>query len=312
MHDPVSFGRILKDLRRARDLTQEELARLVACAAITIKKIEADALRPSRQIVERLADVLAVAGEERIGFIQLARTSARNGHSAPTPLTLDPLTALTVTPDDTNLLRALLETSFPALRNPYKGLRPFTEADASDFFGRTILTEQLLARLAGESTVARFLAVVGPSGSGKSSVVRAGLVPAIRQGGLPGSEHWFVAELLPGDHPLDELEAALLRVAVNPPASLLEQLQADERGLLRAVNRVLPGNDNSELLLVIDQFEEIFTLVEDEATRLHFLNSLLVAVLAPRSRLRVIVTLRRFLRPTAVVSGPWRPRAAVY
>ena len=75
--------------------------------------------------------------------------------------------------------------------------------------------------------LALFLAVVGPSGSGKSSVVRAGLIPALRRGELAGSEQWLVVELLPGVHPLEELEAVLLRIAVNPPSSLLEQLKEE-------------------------------------------------------------------------------------
>jgi hypothetical protein len=176
--------------------------------------------------------------------------------------------------------------------NPYKGLRAFQEPDAADFFGREALVTRLLARLAEPSAQHRFLAVVGPSGSGKSSVVRAGLVPAIRRGELPQSDRWFVLSIIPGAHPLEELEAALLRVAVNPPPTLLEQLQDDERGLLRAVKRILPDDPATELVLVIDQFEEIFTLVPDEATRTHFLNSLIVAVTDPRTRLRVVVTLR--------------------
>ena len=75
-----------------------------------------------------------------------------------------------------------------AIYNPYKGLRAFQEADADEFFGREALTGQLLARLATGVENNRFLAVVGPSGSGKSSVVKAGLVPALRKGALPGSE----------------------------------------------------------------------------------------------------------------------------
>jgi WD40 repeat protein len=171
--------------------------------------------------------------------------------------------------------------------NPYKGLRPFGEGDAEDFFGREELTRQLVHRL-GQT---RFLAVIGPSGSGKSSVVRAGLLPALRRGALPGSSEWRIAEMLPGAHPLEELEAALLRVAANPPASLIEQLQEDERGLLRAAKRILPPGD-TELLLLIDQFEELFTLVADEGIRTHFLESLEAAVTDPNGRLRVVVTLR--------------------
>jgi WD40 repeat protein len=176
--------------------------------------------------------------------------------------------------------------------NPYKGLRAFQEADAPDFFGREALVGRLLARLGERGPAGHFLAVVGPSGSGKSSVVRAGLLPALRQGAVPGSDRWFVTEFVPGPHPLEELEAALLRVAVNPPASLLEQLQCDARGLSRAVKRVLPADERTELVLLIDQFEEVFTLVEDERLRAHLLNSLALAVADPRSRLRVILTLR--------------------
>ncbi len=187
---------------------------------------------------------------------------------------------------------ALLEAIAPAVENPYKGLRAFQEADASDFFGREALTGHLLARMAEKSEFERFLAVVGPSGGGKSSVVRAGLIPALRRGALPGSQRWFVVEMIPGTNPLQELESALLRVAVNRPANLLERLREDDQGLLHAVQRLLPGGAETELVLVIDQFEEVFTLLEDEAARTHFLNSLRAAVTDPRSRLRLIITLR--------------------
>ncbi len=180
----------------------------------------------------------------------------------------------------------------PITDNPYKGLRAFSEADAADFFGRETLTQQLLARLGEGGDLSRFLAVVGPSGSGKSSVVRAGLVPALRRGGLPGSENWFIVDLLPGPHPLEELEAALLHVAVNPPESLLAQLREDKRGLLRAIRRTLPADEATELVLVVDQFEEVFTLLEDEAERAHLLDSLVTAALDERSRVRILVTLR--------------------
>ena len=149
-------------------------------------------------------------------------------------------------------------------RNPYKGLRPFGEADAADFFGREELTRLLVDRL----SESRFLAVVGPSGSGKSSVVRAGLISQVRSGALPGSEGWHVAVLAPGAYPLEELEACLLRIATNPPSSLIEQLGADDRGLLRSIKRVLP-DDNSELVIVLDQLEELFTLVADDSLRSH-------------------------------------------
>jgi len=179
-----------------------------------------------------------------------------------------------------------------AADNPYKGLRAFNEFDATDFFGRETLTQQLLARLGEGGDLARFLMVAGPSGSGKSSVVKAGLIPALRRGGLPGSENWFIVELMPGANPFEELEAALLRVAINPPSSLLDQLREDKRGLLRAVNRCLPDDPAVELVMVVDQFEELFTLVQDEAIRLHLLDNLLTATLDEHSRVRIVLTLR--------------------
>ena len=189
---------------------------------------------------------------------------------------------------------AVGEAAAPLLdvANPYKGLLAFGEADAALFFGREALTQQLLARLAETGPHHRFLAVVGPSGSGKSSLVKAGLVPALRRGALPGTDKWFVLDMVPGAHPFEELETALLRVAVNPPASLLAQLQDGERGLLRAVRRTLPPDDGSELVLIIDQFEELFTLVPDRDVTACFLNALIAAVSDPRSPLRVIATLR--------------------
>ena len=136
----------------------------------------------------------------------------------------------------------------------------------------------------------RLLAVVGPSGSGKSSVVRAGLVPALRNGAIAGSEDWFVTTMVPGVRPFDELEAALTRIAVRPPGPLSEILAADDQAIGRAVRMVVP-DDGAEVVLVVDQFEELFTQV-DGAQRQMFLDGLLAAVHHPRARLRVVVTIR--------------------
>jgi DNA-binding SARP family transcriptional activator/WD40 repeat protein len=177
-----------------------------------------------------------------------------------------------------------------AIRNPYKGLRPFTEADAQDFFGREAFVGRLLERWRRPDGAGRLLVVVGPSGSGKSSTVLAGLIPALRSGGADGSAGWFITEMVPGHHPMEELEAALLRVAVNPPAGLLQLLESGPRGLLDAVDRVVP--EGTEVVLVIDQFEELFTLTETEAERSLLLESLRVAVADPGSRVRIVATLR--------------------
>ena len=177
--------------------------------------------------------------------------------------------------------------------NPYKGLHAFQEADAETFFGRNALTQQLLNHLQDS----RFLAVIGPSGSGKSSVVKAGLLPALRKGALDGSAELFITEMVPSTHPLEELETALLRIAVDSPASLLEPLQKDARGLIRTLRRVLPPPDtqsgqSSQLLLVIDQFEELFTLSEHSEDQQQFIALLLAALNDPQSQLHIVLTLR--------------------
>ncbi len=193
--------------------------------------------------------------------------------------------------------------SVPALQpvNPYKGLRAFESADSRDFFGREAFLNKLLSRLASNASRTpsrendrnggRFLAIVGPSGSGKSSLVNAGLIPVLREGAIEGSERWFTVEMTPGSRPLDELEVALLRVAADQAGNIREQLERDRNGLLRAADLILP-RDNSELLLVIDQFEELFTLVPDEASRAQFLDLLTAAASDARSRVRIIITLR--------------------
>lgn len=173
------------------------------------------------------------------------------------------------------------------IRNPYKGLRSFTETDALDFHGRSALIDDLLEAVGAHPLVA----VVGPSGSGKSSVVRAGLVPALRAGGLPGSRGWLITDMFPGSYPFQELEAALLRVAVERPPGLIDDLTGDNRGLLRATKQILPLDD-SRLLLIIDQFEELFSAVASEETRRLFLESLLTVARDERSRVKVVVTIR--------------------
>jgi WD40 repeat protein/DNA-binding CsgD family transcriptional regulator len=174
--------------------------------------------------------------------------------------------------------------------NPYKGLRAFQQADAVDFFGRDTLVEHLVACLHEDGELYRFLAVVGPSGCGKSSVIKAGLLPALKRGAVPGSENWFVVDMLPGASPLGKLEVALMRVAIKPQLGLMDQLARDAHGLIHAAELVLP--DDRELLMVIDQFEELFTLVENPAITRHFLSLIHAAVTDPRSNVHVIITLR--------------------
>jgi len=185
----------------------------------------------------------------------------------------------------------LIIVSEEEVTNPYKGLQPFEEADSDDFFGRDMLVEKLLGRLKTTEDDHRFLAVIGPSGSGKSSVVKAGVIPALRNGALPTSDRWFMVEMVPGHDPFRELESALLTVAVDPPHDLQERLRTDPHTLVDVIDAILPPDDDAQLLLTIDQFEEVFTMVEDEAARAHFLDLLLSAV-HDSDRFRLIITLR--------------------
>jgi WD40 repeat protein/DNA-binding SARP family transcriptional activator len=177
----------------------------------------------------------------------------------------------------------------PVRPNPYKGLRAFDEPDAEDFFGRDGLVDEVLAQLAGSGPRGRLVLVVGGSGSGKSSLVRAGLLPRVRRGATSGSEHWFVAAMVPGASPFKELAESLRRVAVVESPRLAEELAAGETGIDRVLRRVVP--EGGELLLVVDQLEELFTLADDGAQRA-FLDGLAHAMAVADSRLRVVATLR--------------------
>ena len=180
----------------------------------------------------------------------------------------------------------LLET-----KNPYKGLRAFQQADAADFFGRSAMIERVLDRLQEPVIENNFLAVIGPSGSGKSSLVKAGVLPALRAGRIPGSDGWYYAEMVPGESPIEELGSALLSVSSSPLPGLEDTLRGHVNGLAVGVHEALPTKEN-KLLLMLDQFEELFTQVEEESDRQHFLDLILNAVSAEDSPVIILATLR--------------------
>ncbi|HEY8980870.1 MAG TPA: helix-turn-helix domain-containing protein [Streptomyces sp.] len=143
---------------------------------------------------------------------------------------------------------------------PYRGLARFETGDSALFFGR----EQLTADLVDLLRRRRFAAVFGPSGSGKSSLLRAGLIPALRQARDPRPA--AIRILTPGEHPARHEP---LLTPANTPADAL----------------------HADTFLLVDQFEEIFTLCQDPAERTHFINLLLTAR-SPDSRLRVLLAVR--------------------
>jgi energy-coupling factor transporter ATP-binding protein EcfA2 len=140
----------------------------------------------------------------------------------------------------------------------------------------------------------RFLTVLGPSGSGKSSLVRAGLIPALRKGALPGSETWTLRTLLPGAQPLAALAAQVLQI--HPQGGMiatLDQMRTDPRTLHLATVLALSDRPSSERVVwVVDQFEEIFTLCRDDAEREAFVATLLYAAGFPEGQSVVVLTLR--------------------
>jgi WD40 repeat protein/energy-coupling factor transporter ATP-binding protein EcfA2 len=144
---------------------------------------------------------------------------------------------------------------------PYRGLDAFREEDQHLFFGRQRLIAQLIDQLAGD----RLLVIVGPSGSGKSSLVRAGLLPRLRAGALPGSDGWqILPPIVPGSDPLAALSHVL------PPGPLPERTT----------------------LLFVDQFEETFTLCTGDVVRNAFIERLVELVQDPAAQHRVILTMR--------------------
>ena len=186
-------------------------------------------------------------------------------------------------------------------RNPYKGLKAFRGEDRGDFFGRNALIDEMVgairdacaSELQGRPS-ARLLTVVGPSGSGKSSVVMAGLLPCLQNGGLPGSHKWIYLEYIkPGVHPIEALAQTLSQHLPDRSfVSLCEDLQAESsRGFHLLANRIA-GQVRTHVVLLIDQFEELFTQTSAVSERQQFIDLVVSAVTEPFGSLIVLVTLR--------------------
>ncbi len=176
--------------------------------------------------------------------------------------------------------------------NPFKGLEAFQQTDAAFFFGRETLIDKSLARLREDRDL-RFLAVVGASGSGKSSLVRAGVLPALRAGKLPNSETWRLAIFTPGERPVSALADRLSPLMANGEASSIAAMLHESPDYFDVLtDYTLEGApDTARLVLVVDQFEEVFTRASDtEAEK--FLQILWHAVAKPDGRAHVLITMR--------------------
>jgi WD40 repeat protein/DNA-binding SARP family transcriptional activator len=179
---------------------------------------------------------------------------------------------------------------------PFKGLQYFEELDSDLFFGRELLTAKLVNHLSSS----QFLSVIiGASGSGKSSLVRAGLIPSLNKGQTlldgtkppEGSSEWRVHIITPTAHPLEALAIELTRdsESVTTTSTLMDDLMQDPRSLALFLIRKYP---KQHTLLVLDQFEELFTLCRDEFEREAFIDNLLTTLNQGERHVTLVLTLR--------------------
>ncbi len=246
------FGAELRRLRVRAGLSQRDLAAALYRVASTISEFESGRRLPRVEVAEQYEEHFGLPRGTLVRELALARAE-RLDH-----------------PVDGIAGEHLGDAACP-----YKGLRAFEREDAELFFGREAQVEQVAARLAE----VRFVAVVGASGSGKSSFVRAGLLARI--GAANGDAPAGVAVLTPGTHPLDALKAAA-------GAATDVDLPADPDDLGAALRRAAAGG----LVIVVDQLEELFTVCRDEAERGGFVAALMAGWRDPTSSVSVILTLR--------------------
>jgi TIR domain len=186
-------------------------------------------------------------------------------------------------------------------RNPYKGLRAFSYNDTRDFFGRATLIGELADVLEASLNLeqrgnqdSRLLTVIGPSGSGKSSVMMAGLLPYLQSGKVLNSDEWvYLDPVLPGGHPLEALAVTLAKkLPERSVLSLQKDLESDSVRVLHLLASQVTRRPEAKVVLLVDQFEELFTLTISEEERQHFIDLLVTAVAEPHGPVILILTLR--------------------
>ncbi|MEK6753643.1 MAG: hypothetical protein AABZ00_15405 [Chloroflexota bacterium] len=198
------------------------------------------------------------------------------------------------TSEQVSVLIAQISSTFQSKpfdgRCPYKGLDVFEEEDAELFFGREKLVDDLVGRVKDSRTVF----VTGPSGSGKSSLVRAGLIHALKQGAIKGSERWLYATMKPGRDPIGELGRVVSSLAgsTNAEDEIRAKAIADVTIFARWCEIALKEGRDKRVMLFIDQFEEVFTQISNEAERVAFLNLLTNAATVENGRVIILFSMR--------------------
>jgi formylglycine-generating enzyme required for sulfatase activity/energy-coupling factor transporter ATP-binding protein EcfA2 len=197
--------------------------------------------------------------------------------------------------DDENVT-TIQTLAWDARKSPFPGLHAFKEEDAPIFFGRGYETDALVKQL----NDSRFVAVVGASGSGKSSLVGAGLIPRLRANAIEGSKDWQIVRFIPGEDPIERLYDALLDIFPQFKPNPLEARRikqnfiADMREAPQTLLDIcITGLENlpewAQVLLFVDQFEELFTLSKPDDAKSF---AVMLDAIAKSARLRVVVTMR--------------------
>ena len=261
----TTFGDLLKYLRRRAGLTQRELSIAVNYSDTQISRLEQNERLPDlATLTARFFPALHLDEQPEVAerLLELAATMRREDAPA---------------------------AGLP----PYKGLRFFEEADAELFFGREALTNLLLERFADRlDSDRRFLAIIGASGSGKSSVVRAGLIPALRW--QKASSGWLVVVMTPTAHPLEALAESLIRETRpgQPARKFVDELAHDPQVLSDSMNRMARAVNAAHAILIVDQFEELFTLCRSEAEQTAFVDNLVTAAFQEHGLGMITIVLR--------------------
>jgi WD40 repeat protein/transcriptional regulator with XRE-family HTH domain len=275
----LSFGGLLRQLRTEARLTQEELADAAHLSPRSVSDLERGINRTARKdTAELLAEALGLDGPARVSFVAAARgrspaedvLAARDGP----------------TPSGTRSMRGC----------PYRGLLPFGESDAGVFYGRERLAAELAVKLADRASSGGLVVVTGASGSGKSSLLRAGLLPILARGRqVPGSDRWPRIVMTPTKDPLTELAARLAAIGGPDALAVRDGLaRHPDQAHLAIRSAVLaarhdgeppgPADGAARLVLIVDQFEQVFTLNPDlggQATRQAFITALCSAAANP-------------------------------
>ena len=281
----LSFGGLLRQLRAEANLTQEELAEAAQLSPRSISDLERGINRTARKdTAELLAGALGLAGPARELFVAAARG---RGPAE------DVLAVREGRTPSTGRGAARRERDCP-----YRGLLPFGESDAEVFYGRERLAAELAAKLAARTAGGGLVVVTGASGAGKSSLLRAGLLPILARGQqVPGSDRWPRIVMTPTKDPLTELATHLAAVGGPDALAVRDGLaRHPDQAHLAIRSAVLaaaarrdgeppgPGGGTARLVLIVDQFEQVFTLNPDlggEVTRQAFITALCAAAANP-------------------------------